>query len=100
MSKKKLLHTFDNLPPKSIHDISKVFFNMQYLTDKVNDVRKNKLIDSMRKNKKHYKYISSKCGSIKRKRVQLKTQVGTGLVSLFIASAIPLISEIVRAARG
>ena len=53
----------------------------------------------MKQNHVACKYISNSRGSLVKKRQQIQAQVGTGLFSVLIAGAIPIIAQLISKLR-
>ena len=87
----------DGVSQDTLHQISEIFYNMQYFAHKAPIKIRKKLCDAMRNHAKECKYISKKQGTFLTKRKYLKKQVGNGLFSLLISAAIPIISSIISA---
>ena len=73
---------------------------MQYLTEQdeiLPKLKKKRLICGMRKHRKECLYISNRQSNHITKRKYFKQQIGTGLFTLLISAAIPLITTLLSA---
>ena len=91
-SNKKAQTVFvNNLSHKTLHQISEIFYNIQYMTDIAPPKIRKKLICGMKKNENECRYISDRHA-----RNVTKKQIGTGLFSLILSAAIPILSSIIH----
>ena len=82
-----------------IHLISEIYHNMQYLTEQ-NEIPpklKQRLMCGMRRHKKECLYISNRQANDITKKKYFKKQICTGLFTLLISAAIPLIASLISA---
>ena len=98
-NKKAQIVFVNNLNHKTLHLISEIYYNMQYLTNLVPPKLKNKLICSMKKNVSDCRYISNKQAKNITKKKYLKKQIGSGLFSLILTAAIPILTGIIESLR-
>ena len=97
MNKKSQLNFINNMNHKTLHCISEIFYNMQYLTKLAPIKLRKRLICSMQKNSHECQYISKITGKGVIKRKYLKSQIGTGVFSLLLSSAIPILADLIAA---
>ena len=95
-NKKAQLVFVKNLNHKTMHKISEIFYNMQFLTDLAPPKFRKKLICGMKKNATECRYISNRHTKNVTKKKYLKKQIGTGLFTLLLSAAIPILSSIIR----
>ena len=98
LNRQKQCELFANVDNKTIHDISTIFHNMQYLTNRVPSKYRTKLVRYMKANQVSCKYISKRRSSLVKKRDHLQKQVGSGLFSVLLASSIPVIAQLISGA--
>ena len=98
--KESLISFIDNVPHHTLHQISEIFYNMQYHAHKVPSKIRRKLVCGMREQKNGCKYISKRTNLVSRKKKYLKKQVGNGLFTLIAAAAIPIITSIISAIKN
>ena len=96
-SNKKAQTVFvNNLSHKTLHQISEIFYNIQYMTDIAPPKIRKKLICGMKKNENECRYKSDRHARNVTKKKYLKKQIGTGLFSLILSAAIPILSSIIH----
>ena len=95
-NKKAQMVFVSNLSHKTLHQISEIFYNIQFLTDIAPPKIRKKLICGMKKNAKQCRYISDRYAKNATKKKYLKKQIGTGLFSLILSTAIPILSSIIH----
>ena len=95
MNKKSQMDFIKNIKPKTIDNISEIFYNMQYLTNMVPAKKRKKLICGMKNNSSECIYISNKNGKKSVKKAYLRKQVGTGILSMILSAAIPILGRLI-----
>ena len=98
-NKKAQIVFVNNLSHKTLHQILEIFYNIQFLTDIVPPKIRKKLICGMKKNANQCHYISNRQAKNVTKKKYLKKQIGTGLFSLILSAAIPILSSIIHSLR-
>ena len=93
-NKKAQMLFVDNINHNTMHQISEIFYNIQFLTEYAPPKLKKKIICGMRKNRVECIYISNRQSRYITKK-NLKKQIGTGLFSLLLSTAIPILSSII-----
>ena len=96
INKKSQIAFIKNISHKTLHQISEIFYNIQYLTDSVPLKLRNKLICGMKTNEKECRYISNRLSKNTIKKKYLKKQIGTGLFSLILSAAIPILTSLIQ----
>ena len=99
LSKKKRktqIAVVDGMCHNTIHLISEIFKNMTFLTQFAPPKLKEKIIYGMPRNADECKYISKINGLIKTKRIYIKNQIGTGLFSMILSAAIPILTSFIN----
>ena len=81
----------------TIHLISEIYYNMQFLTEQkeIPPKLKQRLICGMRRHKKDCLYIINKQANPIINKKYFKKQIGNGLFTLLISAAIPLITTLI-----
>ena len=83
----------------TIHIISEIYHNMQFLTEQkeIPPKLKQRLICGMIRHIKECLYISNRQANPITKNKDFKKQIGNGLFTLLISAAIPLITSLISA---
>ena len=99
LNKKSKILFVNNMNHNTIHQISEIYHNIQYLTeqDEIPPKLKQRLICGMRKHRKGCLYKSIRQPSNITKKKYFKKQIGNGLFTLLISAAIPLITSLISA---
>ena len=98
-NRKSQLAFVTNINHKTLHLISEIFYNIQFLTDSAPSKIRKKLVCGMKKNANECRYISNRHSNATTKKKYLKKQVGTGLFTLILSAAIPILTSLISGLR-
>ena len=83
-----------NLNPRAIHNLCEIFKNVEYNTLKLSGKSRRDINSVMIKNKNSCRLISSDKTPLHKRRLHLKKQVGSGLISLILSALAPILLQL------
>ena len=91
LDKKTLEVIVNSLDTKVIHKLGELYHNVEFSIDKIPKIHRDHLKKCMSNDKSACRYISNKRKPVHGKRKFLKKQVGSGIFTLILSTAIPLL---------